>query len=677
MKNLWEIKNAKKYVSNYAKIGIKEDLALRIYTTHLLGREKKLVLHGGGNSSVKSFHKDIFSKKREIIYVKGSGWNMSNLNHKGMPGLYLDSLLKTISLKHMDDQTMVNFLRSNLLDSTAPNPSVETLLHSFLPHKFIDHTHSNAVLSLVNLKESTKIIKVIFGKRLAIVPYVMPGFKLAKLTYEIYLKNNNVEGMLLLNHGIFTFGDSAKESYDRMIKFVTMAENYISKSKKNFSVIKFTNIAKPNNLTVACRKIFYKIDKNKWVIKLNNKREDIDFTLRKDINLLFKKGPVTPDHVIRIKSQPLIIKLEDIKRSYLNINYIEKLILKFCKKYNEYFSKYKNEIKDSVISDSLPRIIILQGCGFLSIGRNSSEEKISKDIFNSMKESILDSTKIGNFSSISKKEIFKMEYWPLERAKLKNKKRNTLDGNIAIITGGAGTIGMAIAKKFLSEGIEVALIDKSFNYNDINIKKILDNSYCVECDLTKENQVNIAVQKIINQFGGIDILISNAGAAFQGSIDNVKESIIRQSFEVNFYAHQKITQKIINIMKLQKMGGSIMFNLSKQSINPGKNFGPYGLAKSSALFLMKQYALESGKYNIRVNGINADRIESGILTKDLIKQRAKERKISKENYLNNNLLKQKVLPEDVAEAFFVQIFLKKTTGNIITVDGGNIEASLR
>ena len=677
MKNLWNFKTSRDYIVNFKKFGVNQDLALRIYTTHLIGGEKKLVLHGGGNTSVKYFYTDIFNRKNRAIFVKGSGWNMANLNHQGMPGLKLEPLLKTISFKKMTDENMVNYLRLNLLDSNSPNPSVETLLHAFLPHKYIDHTHSNAILSLVNLKESIFLIKKIFGKKLAIVPYIMPGFQLAKLSYEIYNKDKDVEGMLLLNHGIFTFGESAKQSYDRMIKYVTIAENYIKKNKKKYSIIKFNNLKTSNDIPVLCRKIFNQIDNKKWIIKLNSSNEDKEFTLRKDINILFNKGPVTPDHVIRIKSQPLIISLKDLNKISLYSHNLKKLIINFCKNYNKYFLQFKKEVKNSKITDTLPRIIILQGIGFLSIGRNSYEEKISKDIFNSMKQTILDSYKIGNFSSISKKEIFKMEYWPLERAKLNNKKRNLLEGNIALITGGGGTIGLAIAKKFLNEGLEVALFDKNFNYKNVSVTNILNQCLCIECDLTSDNQINKSVNNLINRFGGIDILVSNAGAPFQGSIDTIDEKVIRDSFDINFYAHQKITQKIVRIMKIQNMGGSVMFNLSKQAINPGKDFGPYGIAKSSTLFLMKQYALELGKYNIRVNGINADRIQSGILNNDLITKRAKARNTTKEKYLKNNLLQQEVLAKDVADAFFAQIFLKKTTGNIITVDGGNIEASLR
>ena len=675
MKNLWNINAAKSYIAKYNKINVHKDLALRIYTTHLLGNEKKLVLHGGGNTSVKLETKDIFNNLKKVIYVKGSGWDMSNLNHLGMPGLYLDPLKKTSSLTKMSDENMVNYLRLNLLDSNSPNPSVETLLHALLPHKYVDHTHSNAILSLVNLKNSPKVLNKIFGKKLAIVPYIMPGFQLAKKCFQIFKKNKNVEGLLLLNHGIFTFGNDAKQSYDRMIKYVSLAEKYINnkKGKHKYKKNKINNFSL--DLLIQCRKIFYQIDQNKWIINLNSSKDDIEFSLLENIETLFTKGPVTPDHVIRIKAQPLVIKQNDLIKINKNQNYLNVLIKKYCQNYINYFQKYKNQIKNCKVSDPLPRIIILQGIGYLSIGRNKKELNISKDIFLSMKQSILDSCFVGSFKSINQKEIFKMEYWPLERAKLDNKKRNILEGSIALITGGAGTIGQAIAKKFINEGLEVVLFDKYFDFN--KNQKLFDKCLCIECDITNNNSVHNSINKIIKNFGGIDILVSNAGAAFQGLMESINEKVIKDSFDINFFSHQKISQKIVNIMKIQEMGGSIMFNISKQAVNPGKNFGPYGLAKTSTLFLMKQYALECGQYNIRVNGVNADRIQSGLLTKKFITQRSKARNISPDQYLSNNLLQQEVLAEDVADAFFNQILLKKTTGNIITVDGGNIEASLR
>ena len=669
MKNLWNNKIAQQYVSQYKKKNISKDLALRIYTTHLLGKNPKLVLHGGGNSSVKSLGKNLYKKNVDLMYVKGSGWDMSNLNELGMPGLELKPLLETIKLNELNDNDMVNLLRSNLINANAPNPSVETLLHAYLPFKFVDHTHSNAFLSILNQPNSQALITKIFGNKLGIVPYIMPGFSLAKKCLEVFKKDEKVQGLALINHGIFTFGDTAKQSYERMINFVSDVENYISKNKIKLKI--YTNKSKINmsDFMLSVRKSFSGYSSYKWILKFHNTNDDVAIASTKNLNNLLNKGPVTPDHVIRIKSKILFIS----KNKFLKI---DEEIKKYCQSYKKYFLKNKNLVRNCIITDPLPRIIVLEGIGIVSSGKKLKDQKISYDIFKSMASSVLDAERIGRFKSIVEKDIFKMEYWSLERAKLDNAKAQSLNGNNVIITGGGGTIGMAIAKKFRQEGANIILIDKKYDKHLLE-KNNLQDCFLINADLTNNQKLKKIVEKIILNFGGIDILISNAGRAFQGAIETVDAEIIKKSYEINFLSHQNISQLAVQVMKKQNTGGLILYNLSKQAINPGKNFGPYGLAKSTTLFLMKQYALECGEYNIRVNGINADRIESGLLTKELINQRATSRGLSKEKYLSNNLLNIQVLADDVAEAFYAQTLLKKTTANIITVDGGNIEASLR
>ena len=669
MKSLWNNKIALQYVSEYKKKNISKDLALRIYTTHLLGKNPKLVLHGGGNSSVKSIGKNLYKKNVNLIYVKGSGWDMSNLNELGMPGLELNPLLETVKLNKLNDNDMVNLLRSNLINANSPNPSVETLLHAYLPFKFVDHTHSNAFLSILNQPNSQALIKKIFGNKVGIVPYIMPGFSLAKECLKIFKKDEKVQGLALINHGIFTFGDSAKQSYERMINFVSDVENYISKNKVKLKT--HTNKSKINmsDFMLSVRKSFSTYSNHKWILKFHNNNDDQVIASTQNLNNLINKGPVTPDHVIRIKSKILFISKNKFQK-------IDEEIKKYCQSYKKYYLKNKTFVHNCTITDPLPRIIILEGIGILSLGKKLKDQKISYDIFRSMASSVFDAERIGKFKSIIEKDIFKMEYWPLERAKLDNAKVQSLDGNNVIITGGGGTIGMAIAKKFKQEGANIILIDKKYDKHLLE-KNNLHDCFLINADLTNNQKLKKIVEKIVLNFGGIDILISNAGRAFQGAIETVDSKIIKKSYDINFLSHQNISQLTVQVMKKQNTGGLILYNLSKQAINPGKNFGPYGLAKSTTLFLMKQYALECGEYNIRVNGINADRIESGLLTKELINQRATSRGLSKEKYLSNNLLNIQVLADDVAEAFYAQTLLKKTTANIITVDGGNIEASLR
>jgi NAD(P)-dependent dehydrogenase (short-subunit alcohol dehydrogenase family) len=454
-----------------------------------------------------------------------------------------------------------------------------------------------------------------------------------------------------------------------MINFVSDVENYISKNKIKLKTHITKSKINVSDIVLSIRKSFSSYSNKKWILKLHNDNDDRSIASTQNLNNLLNKGPVTPDHVIRIKSKILFIS----KNKYLKI---DEEIKKYCLSYKKYFLKNKKFVNNCTITDPLPRIIVLEGIGIVSSGKKLKDQKISYDVFKSMASSVLDAERIGRFKSIVEKDIFKMEYWPLERVKLDNAKAQSLDGNNVIITGGGGTIGMAIAKKFRQEGANIILIDKKYDM-DLLEKNNLRDCFIVNADLTNNQKLKKIVEKIVLNFGGIDVLISNAGKAFQGAIETVDPKIIKKSYDINFLSHQNISQLAVQVMKKQSTGGLILYNLSKQAINPGKNFGPYGLAKSTTLFLMKQYALECGEYNIRVNGINADRIESGLLTKELINQRATSRGLSKEKYLSNNLLNKQVLADDVAEAFYAQTLLKKTTANIITVDGGNIEASLR
>ncbi len=670
MKTKWNNNTAKKYINYFAKKNIKKDLALRIYSTHLLGKDPLLVLHGGGNTSLKSISKNLYGKNINTIYVKGSGWDMSDLDENGMPGLEMDPLIKLLNIKKLNDSDMVNYLRKNLLNNKSPNPSVETLLHAFLPHKYVDHTHSVSVLSVINQKNSSQICNKVFGKKVGIVPYIMPGFELAIACHKIFNNNKKIEALILLNHGIFTFGDSAQESYNRMIKYVSKAEKYIKKRNNKTK----TNKKKINNndiqdISLKIRKSAYDLTKEKWIVNFCDTSEIVNLTSSKNFIESIIKGPVTPDHVIRIKPSPLVIKSKNKS--------IERQIKSYAKKYENYFKKYRKLVKGSVQTDPIPRVIILPHIGIFLLGRDYNESQIAKDIFISASKAINGTNKIGKFQTISKKEIFKMEYWPLERAKISSKKYNHFSGNVVVVTGGCGTIGLAIAKEFIKEGAEVILIDNNKKNMDSIDYTIKDRTTQLNCDVTKKLDIQLALKKIIRLYGGIDIIVSNAGKAFEGQMANVSLDLIKQSYNINFFSHQLIAQESVNIFKKQHIGGLVLFNISKQSINPGKDFGPYGLPKSSTLFLMKQYALEYSKDNIRFNGVNADRIQSGILNKNLIDKRAKARGLSKKNYLKSNLLKIEIYAEDVAKAFIFQAKLSKTTGNIITVDGGNIEASLR
>ena len=671
MKSKWNNRDASKFIKQYIEKGTNGELALRIYSTRLLGNDSRLVLHGGGNTSLKLSLKNSFGKKENIIYVKGSGKDMSKIDIDGFPALELDNLINLKKMKKINDFQMINYLKKYMIDTTFPNASVETLLHSFLPHKYVDHTHSNAILSLIDQPNDKNICKKIFGNDLGVVPYIMPGFELSKIASEVFEKNPKVKGLILLNHGIFTFGDTAKQSYERMIKFVSIAEKELRRKSIHITKNQYKeNKVTPSNLSNIFRKY--------TSIPLDDDyhRKIICYSNPSFLNQFFNKniftkinGPVTPDHVIRIKHRPLFLDFTKAKSHEIE-KVIKKHIINYQKKYINYFNRNKHLNKNAKMHYPSPRLIVVKGIGLFSTGNNFKEAKIAMDVGINSLSVMIDAFKYNKFKSIPEKEIFCMEYWPLELAKLK-KTNLPLQGNITVITGGLGTIGYKTALKFLNEGSEVVLLD---NIN--NDKKINGMSY-FKCDVTIESEINKVLKKISEKYGGIDIIISNAGFAIQRSLEDIDKLVLDRSFAINFFAHHYLAQQSVEIFKRQSTGGSILFNISKQAINPGENFASYGLPKATLLFLMKQYALEFGKYGIRFNGINADRVKSGLMTKEIILKRAKARGLSLRSYMSGNLLKKEVKPEDVANAFFYLSRSLKTTACIMTVDGGNIEASLR
>ena len=677
MKNNWSNKESKKYIKKYKKLGYSKDLALRVYTTRLLGKNNELVLHGGGNTSVKTSIKDIDGKKYDVLCVKGSGWDMAEIEPEGLPAVKLDPLLSLKNKKYLSDEDMVNYQKRNLINIKSPNPSVETFLHAFLPFKYVDHTHADAILNVTNRPGGLNFCKKIFESKVSIVPYVMPGFMLSKKVSEIYSKNPNINCLILMNHGIFTFSDDAKEAYNLMIKYVSQAERAIKKLKvKKIKQIKnFSTKFSAHEIAPIIRGLSSNNENQKFIVNYKLNKHLKYFINGKNIRSYSSKGTATPDHVIRVKPFPLIITPK--KNSSINdFKFLAKKAFKnYRKKYINYFNTNKNKANGKkVMLDTSPRVVFVQNIGMFSIGKDLKGAKIAGDLTDTNAKVIASVEETSTYKFISEKDLFDVEYWSLEQAKIKKQKK-LLEGNVVVITGSAGAIGFKTYKVFKSYGAEVVLLD----YNLERIKNLQSKvkDLCIHCDVRNKKSVKKAFDQICTKYGGIDILISNAGTAIVGSIAEVDDKILRQSFEDNFFSHQNCASEAIKIMKKQNTNGCLLFNISKQSVNPGKNFGPYGLPKSALLSLCKQYAVDYGSYGIRSNGVNADRIRSGLMTDKMIKNRAKARSLSTDEYMKGNLLLDEVKAEDVAKAFFHLAVSKKTTGAVITVDGGNIAASLR
>ncbi len=677
MKNNWSNSEAKKYISKYKKLGHSKDMALRVYTTRLLGRNSELVLHGGGNTSVKTSIKDIDGKNYDVLCVKGSGWDMAEIEPEGLPAVKLNPLLALKNKKKLTDEEMVAYQKRNLINIKSPNPSVETFLHAFLPFKFVDHTHSDAIMNVTNRPNGIGFCKKIFGKKVSIIPYIMPGYGLAQKIKEVYLKNPNINCLILLNHGIFTFSNDAKVSYDLMIKYVSDAEKALKKLK-NKKIKQINNLKtkiSAANIAPILRGLASKEANKKFILNFRNNKILKYFINGKDVSRYSTEGTATPDHVIRVKPFPLIItpkynsSIEDFK------NTAKKAFINYRKKYLKYFEQNQKKVKEKkTMLDTSPRVILVQNVGLFCVGDNLKAAKVAADLTETNARVISSVEETSKYKFLTKKDIFDVEYWSLEQAKIKKEKKE-LEGSVVVITGAFGGIGTATYKLFKKYGAEVILIDNNKKKVDEMSKKL--NDLCVYCDVTNKKSVEKTFDLISSNYGGIDILISNAGTAIGGSIAEVDDKILRKSFEDNFFSHQNCASVATKIMKSQDIEGCLLFNISKQSVNPGKNFGPYGLPKSALLNLCKQYALDYGSYGIRSNGVNADRIRSGLLNDEMIKSRAKAREVSAKDYMRGNLLLSEVKAEDVAKAFFHLSISKKTTGAILTVDGGNIAASLR
>jgi rhamnose utilization protein RhaD (predicted bifunctional aldolase and dehydrogenase)/NAD(P)-dependent dehydrogenase (short-subunit alcohol dehydrogenase family) len=686
MKSGWVERDAQAMVDRYARQGVGSDLALRIYTTRLLGREPKLVLHGGGNTSVKTRQRDLLGEEVEVLCVKGSGGDMAAIEPAGLPAVRLDRLRKLRARSALSDEDMVRIQRENLLDPMAPNPSVETLLHAFLPHKFVDHTHSTAVLSLIDQRDGAALCAETYDGRMGFVPYVMPGFALAMLAAEIYESAPTVAGLILHKHGIFTFGESAEEAYARMIEMVTRAEERLARNRT--AVFETAHLPQAVAPLAVVAPILRGVCSGKdersegaWrrlVLDFRATPDILNFVNGAEVARYSQAGVVTPDHTIRTKNWPLLLRapedgrLDSFKRS------AQKAVLGFVERYKDYFTRNNTRVGSiKRMLDPLPRVALLSGLGLFGLGRTKKDAKIAADIAEAAIATITDAEAIGRFESISEADMFDMEYWSLEQAKLGTAEEKPLAGQVAVITGAAGVIGTATARAFAAAGAEVALLDLDEKAVQAKAKSIGPTALALRCDVTDVESVRAAFDQVVEAFGGLDIAVSNAGAAWQGRIGEVAEEVLRKSFELNFYGHQRVAQAAVKVMLAQGTGGCLLFNVSKQAVNPGLNFGPYGLPKAATLFLVRQYALDYGADGIRANAVNADRVRSGLLTDEMIASRSTARGLTEKDYMSGNLLGREVTAEDVAQAFLAQALALRTTADVTTVDGGNIAAALR
>ena len=685
MHNRWSDQEASACCERYANLpGVNNDVALRVYSSRLIGADSELVLHGGGNTSVKTQLPDQLGEPIEVLCVKGSGWNLARLEPQGLPAVRLQPLRSLRSLDQLGDEAMVNFVRGQMLDSHGPNPSTETLLHAFLAPKFIDHSHADVILAIVGQVQAEQMCEEVFGATLAVVPYVMPGFRLAKLAAQVHASHPDVEGLLLLHHGLFTFGDTARESYGRHIEAVERAAAFV-RSRRYWRASRPPPLeARPEvdytQLAPVLRGKLSAAARCPYTLVLRQSSALSHFLDEPRLAERCQRGVVTPDHVIRTKNLPLVLRLP---RDANSAQYKDALASSLDERLQQYRIAYRGYFERQVAERMLgktpldpdPRVMLVPGLGMIAAGRNRRKSSVVADLYEHTVSVLHDADTVGEFAGLPEQDVFDMEYWSLEQAKLGERKTRPLEGRVVYITGAARGIGAATATAFAREGAQLFLVDKDADALP-DLSGRLGCPYAV-ADVSDREAVRSSLERAVETYGGLDGAVSNAGTAPQGAIDTLDPELLRASFEVNLFAHQWVAAGVAAILRAQGLGGFLLFNASKSAFNPGPEFGPYSVAKAALVALMKQYALELGPIGVRVNAVNADRVRTELISEAEIAERAKARGLDSEAYFASNLLGKEVTAGHVASAFVALALSERTTGCAIPVDGGNIAASPR
>jgi rhamnose utilization protein RhaD (predicted bifunctional aldolase and dehydrogenase)/NAD(P)-dependent dehydrogenase (short-subunit alcohol dehydrogenase family) len=652
MKSLWNDAEAAQFSG---------PLGPRVYTSRLLGRDKSLVLHGGGNTSVKLKEKDLFGAEEEVLYVKGSGWDLETIEPQGFAPVKLDYMRRLAQLERLSDPQMVNELATHTLRAGAPAPSVETLLHALLPHKYVDHTHADAVLSISNSPDGEKRIRDIYGSKVVVVPYIMAGFDLAAYCAREYPKQatKSTVGMVLLSHGVFSFAADARASYELMIELVSMAEKYLE-AKKAWS-IGLPPASAPAFKREAAAKLRHEVSKAAGFPLLclcNDAPRFLGFAQHPEVARISQSGPATPDHVIRTKPVPMLGR--DVQR--------------FGAAYRSYFENNAKKAKEpKTILDPAPRMALDPELGLAAFGRTAKDTRIVEDLYEHTIDVILRAEALGGWKALDENHTFDIEYWDLEQAKLRKAGSTPVfAGEVALVTGAASGIGKACVEAFFKRGAAVIGLDRN---PAIETMWKRADFLGLTCDLTSAKAIHAALDAGVKRFGGVDMLVLNAGI-FPSSqpIQDIPEEAWRSAMSVNVEANLLVMQRCHPLLKLAPRSGRIVVIGSKNVPAPGPGAAAYSASKAALNQLARVAALEWGKDGIRINSLHPNAVyDTALWTEEVLASRAKAYNLTVEQYKKNNLLKTEVSSKDVAElaAEMCGPLFAKTTAAQVPVDGGN------
>src|SRR6187431_582330 len=657
MKSLWNEQEA-------AERGA-SPLALRVYTSRLLGREPALVLHGGGNTSVKVREPNLFGESEHLLYVKGSGWDLATIEAKGFAPVRMDTLLKLAALEQLSDTDMVRVQKAAMTDPNAPTPSVEAILHALIPFDFVDHTHSDAVVAISNTPGGEETIKRVLGERVLYIPYVMPGFALARLVYELTRDTNwsKYDGMVLQHHGIFSFANDGRESYERMIRLVTAAEDFLSEK----GALKAEPAAAPAQPEAAhtlqelatLRKAVSLEAGAAMLALLDGSAHALAYANAPRVAEISGRGPLTPDHVIHTKRTPMLLG-----------NDAAEALASYTKAYVEYFQR--NASAGLVALDPAPKWVVWPEHGVVSFGASAKRAGVVADIVRHTMRAQGWAETLGGWQALPERDIFDVEYWELEQAKIKKSgTRLALEGKVALVTGAASGIGKACVDALRAQGAAVVGVDLNpaveSNWKGADVLGLV-------ADLTERAAVDAAVAACVRRFGGLDIVVANAGIfPASANIDSLQDDTWHKTLDINLTSQMYLFRAAAPYLRLG-LDPAIVVVASKNVAAPGPGAAAYSASKAATTQLARVAALELGPRGVRVNMVHPHAVmDTALWTPEILASRAKHYGMTVEQYKRNNLLKVEVKSKDVAElvAAMAGPLFAKTTGAQVPIDGGS------
>lgn len=639
------------------------DLQQRVYTSRLLGRDPMLVLHGGGNTSVKVRENDLFGEPSDVLYVKGSGWDLETIEVRGFTPVRLDHLLKLAELERLSDLEMARQLQIALVNPSAPAPSVEAILHAILPSRFVDHTHPDALLSVTNAPDAERRVREIYGRRVVIVPYVMPGFRLARVCAERFPRERTPEtvGMVLMHHGLFTWGDTARESYERMIELVAEAEAYLDRHgawRLPQPPAAPASSAPPPRAAIAdLRRDLSRAAGFPLLMRVERDARALSFARRPDAAAVSQEGPATPDHVIRTKRVPLL----------------GRDVAGYVSAYERYFREHAGVAGGLAMLDPAPRVVLDPELGLCSAGRSAHAISVVSDLYRHTMDVVERACLLGGWHALSPADIFEVEYWDLEQAKLRRGGAPRIfEGEAALVTGAASGIGRACVDALVARGAAVTGLDRDAGVETIHRRHCYQG---VLADVTRRDEVVRALDAAALDWGGLDMLVLCAGV-FPPTrrIEALDDAFWEETFRVNLDANLALLREAHPLLASAPKGGRVVVVASKNVPAPGPGAAAYSASKAALTQLARVAALEWGRDGIRVNVLHPHGVfDTGAWTEAALRERAEAYGMTVEQYRRNNVLGTEVVSRDVGElaAEMCGPLFAKTTGAQIPVDGGN------